>query len=295
MADSALLNELVAMDELRDAIERQARWHGVTNARRVLELASPLSESPLESLSRLFMADNGVPLPEQQRWVETHRGWYRVDGLWRTRTRHSRGRRAEQVPHRGRPAPPRSSVRRRSNERVTRSSGSCGAICSSSPLRPWPGSGTPCAEHAVPRDPNRAVRTVRGNCRSVAQVAGVGLGHGDEARDALVHRRVGREQRLRRRTGWRSSSTTSVPAAASCSSGRAAVPASSLRSAEARASGSLDSSAPDSSAWYSRERLIASCISRRRSGRGSASAARRTGCGRGRCRRRRTSRSSPGT
>lgn len=82
VADSALLNELVAMDELRDAIERQARWQGVTNARRVLELASPLSESPLESLSRLFMADNGIPLPEQQRWVETHRGWYRVDGLW---------------------------------------------------------------------------------------------------------------------------------------------------------------------------------------------------------------------
>ena len=42
------------------------------------------------------------------------------------------------------------------------------------------------------------------------------------------------------------------------SSGRAAVPASSLRSAEASASGSLDSSAPDASAWYSRERLIAS-------------------------------------
>ena len=40
----------------------------------------------------------------------------------------------------------------------------------------------------------------------------------------------------------------------------------SLRSALARASGSLDSSAPDSSAWYSRERLIASWISPAASG-----------------------------
>ena len=44
------------------------------------------------------------------------------------------------------------------------------------------------------------------------------------------------------------------------SSGRAATPASSLRSAEARASGSLVSSAPEASAWYSRERLMASWI-----------------------------------
>ena len=44
-------------------------------------------------------------------------------------------------------------------------------------------------------------------------------------------------------------------------SGAAAVPSSSLRRALASASGSLDSSAPDWSAWYSRERLIASWMS----------------------------------
>ena len=41
-------------------------------------------------------------------------------------------------------------------------------------------------------------------------------------------------------------------------SGSASVPACSLRSALASASGSLVSSAPDASAWYSRLRLIAS-------------------------------------
>lgn len=86
VADSALRNELVTMDELRAAVNRQRGWRGVTAARRVLDLASPFSESPLESVTRLFLDDHGVPLPEQQRWINTHRGWYRVDGLWERET-----------------------------------------------------------------------------------------------------------------------------------------------------------------------------------------------------------------
>ena len=82
VADSALRNDLVTIDELRAALSAQWRWDGATAARRVLELASGLSESALESLARLFLADHDVPLPEQQIWIQTYRGWYRVDGLW---------------------------------------------------------------------------------------------------------------------------------------------------------------------------------------------------------------------
>lgn len=83
VADSALRNGLATLDELWAAIERQRRWDGVITARKVLHLASEKSESPLESLSRVFLFENDLPLPDQQVWIETYRGRYRVDGLWR--------------------------------------------------------------------------------------------------------------------------------------------------------------------------------------------------------------------
>lgn len=82
VADSALRDEVVTIEELQLAAARQRGWDGVVTARRVLGLASALSESALESLTRLFFADHDIPLPEQQVWIETYRGWYRVDGLW---------------------------------------------------------------------------------------------------------------------------------------------------------------------------------------------------------------------
>ncbi len=46
-------------------------------------MASPLAESPLESLTRLCIVDANLPTPELQSWVEGA-GWrYRVDMLWR--------------------------------------------------------------------------------------------------------------------------------------------------------------------------------------------------------------------
>ncbi len=82
VADSALRDEVVTHEELRAALTRQHRWGGIATAKRVIALASHLSESPLESLTRLFLTERGIPLPEQQRWIRTYRGWYRVDGLW---------------------------------------------------------------------------------------------------------------------------------------------------------------------------------------------------------------------
>ena len=69
-----------------------------------------------------------------------------------------------------------------------------------------------------------------------------------------------------RGTGWRSSGGWCVTRPGCCGSGARGVPASSLRSALARASGSSVSSAPDWSAWYSRDRLIASWITAAASG-----------------------------
>lgn len=81
-ADASLFEQLVTVDELGGAVERAARWPGVRRARRVVELTSPLAESPLESLTRLLIADAGLPTPHLQVWVRTARRRYRVDGLW---------------------------------------------------------------------------------------------------------------------------------------------------------------------------------------------------------------------
>lgn len=82
VADSALREGLVTHAQLRAVLARQSRWDGVVTARQVVELATPKSESPLESLARLFMATHGIALPEQQVRIHTARGAYRVDGLW---------------------------------------------------------------------------------------------------------------------------------------------------------------------------------------------------------------------
>jgi Protein of unknown function (DUF559) len=81
-ADAALAECLASADELGAAVERATRWPGVRGARRVVELASPLAESPLESLTRLLVVDAGLPTPQLQIWVRTAYQRYRVDGLW---------------------------------------------------------------------------------------------------------------------------------------------------------------------------------------------------------------------
>jgi hypothetical protein len=60
------------------------RWHGVDRARTVVGFASGLSESPLESISRWALHEQGLPTPELQ--VEIWRGRQllgRADFLWR--------------------------------------------------------------------------------------------------------------------------------------------------------------------------------------------------------------------
>ena len=64
----------------RGRSEEWACW--VRRARRVLALASPLAESPLETLTRLRLHDSGLPMPELQVEVDAFGTVYRVDMMW---------------------------------------------------------------------------------------------------------------------------------------------------------------------------------------------------------------------
>ena len=84
-ADAALRDGLLTVQELDAALIRQRGWPGIRRARTIQTLATPFAESPLESLTRLFLYRSGIALPEPQAWVDTPGGRYRVDGLWRSR------------------------------------------------------------------------------------------------------------------------------------------------------------------------------------------------------------------
>jgi hypothetical protein len=85
LLDAALNRGLISTDEVLERLRRQARWPGVTLARRVLALADPLRESPLESWSGWAFAHTGVPAPQWQVEIrETGGGWIgRADCWWR--------------------------------------------------------------------------------------------------------------------------------------------------------------------------------------------------------------------
>lgn len=84
-ADLALRDGLVTRMQLDAQLRSATGWPGVRGARQVLLLASPLAESPLESLARLAVHDFGLPTPELQveLWDPFERRLYRVDMMWR--------------------------------------------------------------------------------------------------------------------------------------------------------------------------------------------------------------------
>ena len=74
--DAALRERLVTRDDIDRSLEQAVGWPGVKQAREVLALADPRAESPLESLARLVLHDDGFPPPDDlQRWF----GHDRVD------------------------------------------------------------------------------------------------------------------------------------------------------------------------------------------------------------------------
>lgn len=78
-ADAALREGLVSRAELTAALEIHRGWPGVRQARDVVALADPRAESPLESVLRLALLDDGFPVPELQ--VEI--AGFEVDMLFR--------------------------------------------------------------------------------------------------------------------------------------------------------------------------------------------------------------------
>ena len=80
----AVLRAGVHPSHLDLSLGKMHRWPGVVAARKVLAFADGLSESPLESISRVAIHELGLPAPELQ--VEIYLGdrlLGRVDKLWR--------------------------------------------------------------------------------------------------------------------------------------------------------------------------------------------------------------------
>ncbi len=84
VADAALARGLVDPHSLSMALAGTTGAPGTIAARRIVALASSASESPLESLTRLCLAEHGVPAPVLQKWIVDPRdGWRaRVDLAW---------------------------------------------------------------------------------------------------------------------------------------------------------------------------------------------------------------------
>jgi very-short-patch-repair endonuclease len=77
-ADAALREQRTTHADLNAALLRARGWPGVRRAREVVSLADDAAESPLESVVRLALHDDGFPAPRLQQIV----AGYRVDFLW---------------------------------------------------------------------------------------------------------------------------------------------------------------------------------------------------------------------
>jgi hypothetical protein len=84
IADAALRRGLTDREALVAVLDRQSRWKGVGQARRVLELADGRRETPFESWSAWAFAVHGVPPPTWQVTITDAEGAFlgRVDGWW---------------------------------------------------------------------------------------------------------------------------------------------------------------------------------------------------------------------
>jgi very-short-patch-repair endonuclease len=71
--DAALREELVDADAIGQALAGAVGWPGVRQAREVLALGDGRAESPLESLTRLRLHDDGFPMPDLQVWFGSDR------------------------------------------------------------------------------------------------------------------------------------------------------------------------------------------------------------------------------
>jgi hypothetical protein len=82
--DKALRHYLTNREELAEVVAECHRWPGIRRAREALELFDPLSESPLESVSRLRIHQLRIPAPQLQVLITdlSGRPIRRVDEYW---------------------------------------------------------------------------------------------------------------------------------------------------------------------------------------------------------------------
>lgn len=80
-ADAALREGLASGEQLLAASRACSGWPGARSAAWVARFADPLSESPLESLTRACLILAGLPVPELQIWIPDAHA--RVDLLYR--------------------------------------------------------------------------------------------------------------------------------------------------------------------------------------------------------------------
>ena len=66
VVDQALYGGLISLESLAGYIDQHHRIPGLVQARRVLELAEPKAESPMESRLRMLLVREGLPRPEAQ-------------------------------------------------------------------------------------------------------------------------------------------------------------------------------------------------------------------------------------
>jgi hypothetical protein len=70
VVDMALHARLISQEELRKWIDHQPGRKGVGAARRVLDLAEPAAESPMETRLRMLLVLNGLPRPRSRSQFE---------------------------------------------------------------------------------------------------------------------------------------------------------------------------------------------------------------------------------
>ena len=83
IGDSALHNGLDPR-ELTELLDRITKVRGIRQARRVVSALNKLSESAGETRTRLLLLELPIEQPELQVTLDTRRGRYRVDFLWRS-------------------------------------------------------------------------------------------------------------------------------------------------------------------------------------------------------------------
>ena len=83
--DAALHRKLLEVEHLRRYVAQRPGWRGVSQARCVIDLSEPATESPMESQLRLLMVRGGLPRPEPQVSIYDRHGVFvaRLDLFYR--------------------------------------------------------------------------------------------------------------------------------------------------------------------------------------------------------------------